>query len=113
MQHSAGRHSEQQRRCPVPAQVFKPAAPFALLCLLASPWAPAPVDIFLSLATFLTCMSQQFHAWAHTKRSELPPIVDRLQARAVSHRKRSLSGQHRTHFFFALQCCLIVPEWFR
>jgi hypothetical protein len=64
--------------------VFKPAAPFALLCLLASPWLPAPVDVFLSLATFLTCMSQQFHAWAHMKRSELPPAVDRLQASSTS-----------------------------
>lgn len=56
-----------------------PAAPFAALCLLASPWTPGPVDVFLPIATFLTCMSQQFHAWAHMKKSELPAVVDRLQ----------------------------------
>ena len=60
-------------------QAFMPAAPFAALCLLASPWTPAPADVFLSVATFLNCMSLQFHVWAHMKKSELPPIVDRLQ----------------------------------
>ena len=60
-----------------------PAAPFAALCLLASPWTPAPVDVFLSVATFLTCMSQQFHAWAHMKKSELPAVVDRLQVQQM------------------------------
>ena len=65
------------------AQVFMPAAPFAALCLLASPWTPAPVDVFLSVATFLTCMSQQFHAWAHMKKSELPAVVDRLQVQQM------------------------------
>ena len=59
--------------------MFKPAAPFAALCLAATPWLPAPAEVFLSLATFLTCMSQQFHAWAHMKKSELPPVVDALQ----------------------------------
>ena len=62
-----------------------PAAPFAALCLLASPWTPAPVDVFLSVATFLTCMSQQFHAWAHMKKSELPAVVDRLQVQQRPH----------------------------
>ena len=60
-------------------QVFMPAAPFAALCLLASPWTPGPVDVFLSVATFLTAMSQQFHAWAHMKKSQLPLIVDQMQ----------------------------------
>ena len=64
-------------------QVFMPAAPFAVLCLLASPWTPASVDVFLSVATFLTCMSQQFHAWAHMKKSELPAVVDRLQVQRM------------------------------
>lgn len=65
-------------------QVFMPAGPFAALCLLASPWTPGPVDVFLSVATFLTAMSQQFHAWAHMKKSELPPVVDRLQVRLTA-----------------------------
>lgn len=60
-------------------QVFKPAAPFAGLCLLLSPWMPAPVEVFLGIATWLTCMSQQFHAWSHMKKSDLHPVVDALQ----------------------------------
>lgn len=64
-------------------QVFKPALPFSALCLLASPWLPAPAEVFLSTATFLTCMSQQFHAWSHMKKSELHPIVDSLQVPAT------------------------------
>ena len=58
-----------------------PAAPFAALCLLASPWTPGPLDVFLGVATFLTCMSHQFHAWAHMKKSEPPTNVNRLQVR--------------------------------
>ena len=63
------------------AQVFKPAAPFAALCLLASPWTPSWLDIGLATATMLTCMSQQFHAWAHMKASDLHPAVKQLQVR--------------------------------
>ena len=91
--HAVGSHvGRHERRKPsvcvcsvmwVVAQVFMPAAPFAALCLLASPWTPAPVDVFLSVATFLTCMSQQFHAWAHMKKSELPAVVDRLQVQQM------------------------------
>lgn len=59
--------------------MFKPATPFVLLCLLASPWTPAWLDIGLATATLMTCMSQQFHAWSHMKGSELPGIVKFLQ----------------------------------
>lgn len=60
-------------------QVFMPATPFAALCLAATPWTAAPADVFLATATLLVCMSQQFHAWAHMKKSELPAAVDALQ----------------------------------
>lgn len=60
-------------------QVFQPAAPFTLICLMASPWTPAWLDVGLSTATFLTCMSQQFHAWAHMKASNLPSAIRILQ----------------------------------
>ena len=62
-------------------QVFLPATPFAALCLAVTPWTPAAVDVFLATATLLVCMSQQFHAWAHMKKSELPAAVDALQVR--------------------------------
>lgn len=60
-------------------QVFKPAVPFSAACLLASPWLPAWLDVGLPIATILTCMSQQFHAWAHMKGSQLPGSVQALQ----------------------------------
>lgn len=60
-------------------QVFKPAAPFTLLCLLASNWTPSWLDIGLGTATFLTCMSQQTHAWSHMTPSKLPNVVKKLQ----------------------------------
>ena len=66
------------------SQVFKPALPFAALCLLASPFLPGWLDIGLALATGLTCMSQQFHAWAHMKRSQLPDNVLVMQV-VLSH----------------------------
>jgi len=62
--------------------VFAPAAPFTLLCLLASPWTPSWLDVGLATATFLTCMSQQTHAWAHMTPSKLPHVVKKLQARS-------------------------------
>lgn len=62
-------------------QVFKPALPFAGACLLASAWLPGWVDVGLAVATGLTCMSQQFHAWAHMKGSQLPSSVMALQVR--------------------------------
>lgn len=64
-------------------KVFKPALPFAAMCLLASHWLPAWMDIGLSLGTGLTCMSQQFHAWSHMKRSQLPQSVIALQDASV------------------------------
>ena len=60
-------------------QVFMPATPFAALCLAATPWTAAPADVFLATATLLVCMSQQFHAWAHMKKSQLPAAVNALQ----------------------------------
>ena len=75
-----------------------PATPFAVLCLAATPWTPAAADVFLSTATLLVCMSQQFHAWAHMKKSQLPAAVDALQARR---RLRS----HLLHELAAMTVC--------
>jgi hypothetical protein len=64
---------------PLP-QLFKPAAPFAaVLALSAAAGAPVWWDVWSSSFLFLCCMSQQFHAWSHMKRSELPPAVVALQ----------------------------------
>ena len=60
-------------------QVFQPAFPFLALCLAASAVLAPPLQIGLAMATVFTCMSQQFHAWAHTKASRLPAAVIALQ----------------------------------
>lgn len=60
-------------------KVFKPALPFAALCLVASPLMPGPLEVSLALFIWLACMSQQFHAWSHMKASELHPAVLALQ----------------------------------
>ena len=77
-------------------QVFMPATPFAALCLAAMPWTAAPADVFLAMATLLVCMSQQFHAWAHMKKSELPAAVDALQVCAHPSSRLSASFVGRT-----------------
>lgn len=75
-------------------QVFMPAFPFAALCLLATPVLAPTVQIGLSVATAFTCMSQQFHAWAHTKGSRLPGPVKAMQVRGTSNLQ--LPNEHLT-----------------
>lgn len=53
-------------------QVFKPASFPSLIFLVFSPWTSISWNAFSSTFLFLICMSQQFHAWAHMKKSELP-----------------------------------------
>lgn len=65
-------------------QVFKPAAPFAAALFLASPFTPAWWDVWCSTFILLVCMSQQFHAWSHMKKSELPPLVATMQVCGLS-----------------------------
>ncbi|CAL5223346.1 g5849 [Coccomyxa viridis] len=90
-------------------KVFMPAAPFAALCLLASPWTPGPVDVFLSVATFLTAMSQQFHAWAHMKKSQLPPIVDQMQEAGLLVSRRVHGAHHKAPF--EGNYCIVSGFW--
>lgn len=72
-------------------KVFKPALPFAGACLAASPWLPGWACIWLATATTAELMSQQFHAWAHMKKSELPPAVIALQVCAAPDPETHLS----------------------
>ena len=64
---------------PVPAQVFIPTVPFSCLWLALTPWTPGPLDIGIATFVALVALSQQFHSWAHMKRSELPSAVAALQ----------------------------------
>ena len=75
--------------------MFLPAAPFTAACLLISPWTPSWLDIGLATATFLTSMSQQFHAWAHMKPSELPGAVKAMQV--IVHLGKDFMGPSEDH----------------
>jgi palmitoyl-[glycerolipid] 3-(E)-desaturase len=60
---------------------FKPAGAAAVLFLALS-YAGATLaawDVFAASAIFFIAMSQQFHAWSHMKKSELPAAVVALQ----------------------------------
>lgn len=61
------------------SQVFKPAIVPAAFFLALSPLSSPAWDVFISSFVFLVCMSQQFHAWSHMKKSELPGLVVALQ----------------------------------
>lgn len=62
-------------------QVFGPASYPAAALLAISPLMPLAWNAGTSSFLFLVCMSQQFHAWSHMKKSELPPAVVALQVR--------------------------------
>ena len=71
----------QKREAAGMVQVFKPFMPFTAAWLAATSvfhFAPA-ANCFISTFVFLVCMSQQFHAWGHMKKSELPKPVIALQ----------------------------------
>ena len=81
-------------------QVFKPTIPFSAAYLAADlVFHFGPVsNCFIATFVFLVAMSQQFHAWGHMKKSNLPAAVVALQ---VSH----CSMARKSH---SLQICLLV-----
>jgi ubiquitin-conjugating enzyme E2 variant len=90
-------------------KVFKPAAPFTLVCLLASPWTPSWLDIGLATATFLTCMSQQTHAWAHMTPSQLPIVVKKLQDAGILVSRKAHGAHHKAPF--EGNYCIVSGVW--
>jgi ubiquitin-conjugating enzyme E2 variant len=60
-------------------QVFQPATAPAAAIFALGPFVPLGVHAFLPSFLLLVCMSQQFHAWSHMKKSELPGLVVALQ----------------------------------
>ncbi|KAL6765118.1 Kua-ubiquitin conjugating enzyme hybrid localization domain-containing protein [Haematococcus lacustris] len=90
-------------------QVFKPAMLPAVLFLLASPWAAPSFNTFMSTFIFLVCMSQQFHAWSHMKKSALPPLVVALQDAGILISRKMHGAHHRAPF----ECnyCIVSGLW--
>lgn len=60
-------------------KVFKPATAPALVLLAAAPFTPSWLTTFGASLLLLLCLSQQTHAWAHKKPSQLPAAVLALQ----------------------------------
>ncbi|GBG00164.1 fatty acid desaturase chloroplastic [Raphidocelis subcapitata] len=90
-------------------QVFKPAAYPAGGMLLLSPVLGVWPGFFLPSFLFLVCMSQQFHAWSHMKKSELPAAVVALQDAGVLIGRAAHGAHHRPNF--EGNYCIVSGWW--
>jgi len=90
-------------------QVFKPAAYPTALFLALSPFTPAAWDVFSGSFLFFICMSQQFHAWSHMKKSELPPAIIALQDANVLISRKAHGAHHRAPF--EGNYCIVSGWW--
>jgi hypothetical protein len=80
-------------------KVFGPARVPAAALFLASLLHPGDIMVAsLSMFLFLVCMSQQFHAWSHMKKSELPAIVDAMQESGLLISRRDHGAHHKAPF---------------
>lgn len=70
----------------------------AAAILVACPWLPLSLQAFLPSFTFLCCMSQQFHAWSHMKKSELPAVVLALQDAGLLIGRKAHGAHHKPNF---------------
>lgn len=83
-------------------------ATFALAPLLLLP-SHAYVDCFLSV--FLACVvySQQFHAWAHTEKKEVPQLVVGLQEMGLLVSRKMHGAHHRPPY--DINYCIVSGLW--
>eukprot|EP00873_Tetraselmis_striata_P027914 jgi/Tetstr1/448178/TSEL_035469.t1 len=90
-------------------QVFQPAmAPAALLALTASDDSVFS-NVFFSTFIFFVCMSQQFHAWSHMKKSELPAAIVALQDAGLLISRKAHGAHHRAPF--EGNYCIVSGFW--
>jgi hypothetical protein len=91
-------------------QVFRPAAaPAAAIAAAAAAGAPPAAAVGAAAFLFLACMSQQFHAWSHMKRSQLPGIVAAAQDAGVLISRRAHGAHHRAPF--EGNYCIVSGLW--
>lgn len=90
-------------------KVFKPAVPFGALFLMLSPWTPAGLDVGMAFFIWLVCMSQQFHAWSHMKRSELPAPIVTLQEAGLLISRKAHGAHHKAPF--EGNYCIVSGLW--
>ena len=69
-----------------------------------------PTDlVFVGVFTSLVVLSQQFHAWSHTKKSELPEIVMKAQDLGVFVSRRDHGQHHKSPF--EGHYCIVSGYW--
>ena len=79
-------------------KIFAPSIPVTLLGLALAPLTPGWADAFGATVVGLACMSQQFHAWAHAKKSDLPPLVLAAQDAGLLISRKAHGAHHRAPF---------------
>ena len=89
--------------------VFRPVAPLAGAVLLASPFLDGSTDVFLGCFAWFVCMSQQFHAWSHMKKSQLPSPIVYLQEKGLLI-SRKMHGAHHLAPFEG-NYCIVSGLW--
>eukprot|EP01023_Acetabularia_acetabulum_P019760 TRINITY_DN2010_c0_g1_i2.p1 TRINITY_DN2010_c0_g1~~TRINITY_DN2010_c0_g1_i2.p1 ORF type:complete len:310 (-),score=14.54 TRINITY_DN2010_c0_g1_i2:65-994(-) len=109
-----GHHKEpwtitQREFCNNVHQVFKPASFLAVGFLFLSPFAPSWFDVWAGSMFIFACMSQQFHSWAHMKKSELPPVIIALQDTNILIGRKSHGTHHRPPFIN--NYCIVSGWW--
>lgn len=73
-----------------------PTLPFLVLC--ATDVQHPNSQMFWSLFSAFICLSQQFHAWSHMQKSELPLLVQQLQSAGVIINRKAHNAHHREPF---------------
>lgn len=84
------------------------AARYLQAAVLALP-APGYVDTFVATLCFLVVMSQQFHSWSHSRKSQLPAAVNALQEASILVSRKSHGAHHRKPF--ASNYCIVSGLW--
>ncbi|KAL6785985.1 FAD4 [Auxenochlorella protothecoides x Auxenochlorella symbiontica] len=90
-------------------KVFKPATAPALVLLAAAPFTPSWLTTFGASLLLLLCLSQQTHAWAHKKPSQLPAAVLALQDAGVIVSCKVHGAHHRPPF--EGNYCIVSGVW--
>eukprot|EP00879_Flechtneria_rotunda_P002117 GHRR01002299.1.p1 GENE.GHRR01002299.1~~GHRR01002299.1.p1 ORF type:complete len:349 (+),score=120.99 GHRR01002299.1:1255-2301(+) len=88
----------QRQFCNNVHQVFKPATAPAAALLAISPWLALSMHTFLPSFLLLVCMSQQFHAWSHMRKSELPAAIITLQDANILIGRKAHGAHHKPNF---------------
>ena len=87
----------------------RPAAVPAAGMLAISPFLGPFAGTFFPAFLLLVCMSQQFHAWSHMKKSQLPSVVVALQDFGLLIGRRQHGAHHRPNF--EGNYCIVSGLW--